>query len=56
VEGGGRTYAELAAALRGDLPPTHATGGSTADPAPLPLVVAAAAGASAWTVRRPHRG
>jgi len=51
VEGGGRTYAELTAVLRGDLPPTDGPGGTPSDPTGLWLMVAAVVGAAAWILR-----
>lgn len=40
VEGGGRTFTDLAAVLRGDMPPTDGTGRLDPDVAPLVLVIA----------------
>ena len=54
VEGGGRTYAEVAATLVGSLPPTDlAALAPAAGDASLPLLATAgAAGAAAFTIRR----
>jgi len=54
VEGGGRTYAEVAATLVGILPPTDlAAPAPAAGDASLPLLATAgAAGAAAFTIRR----